>query len=101
MGSADLMHRSVDRRVELLIGVTDHDHMTELRSLIGLAMDPGVASWWLGPDGTWTRHHLDSAGTPLTDLQEHLIRFRQSRTVDAEVAVSKSRLQPRGAARHA
>jgi polyphosphate kinase len=91
IGSADLMHRNLDRRVELLIRVTDPGHIAELRGLIDMAMDPGVASWWLDPDGSWTRHHLDSSGAPLTDLQEHLIRFRQSRAVDAEAAARKAR----------
>jgi polyphosphate kinase len=91
IGSADLMHRNLDRRVELLIRVTDPGHVAELRGLIDMAMDPGVASWWLDPDGSWTRHHVDSSGAPLTDLQEHLIRFRQSRAVEAEAVGRKSR----------
>jgi len=94
IGSADLMHRNLDRRVECLIRVTDPGHRAELRSLIDLAMDPAVASWWLGPDGIWTRHHLDEAGTPLIDFQEHLIRFRPNRPADAEVGAGKGRLRP-------
>ena len=89
MGSADLMHRNLDRRVELLVRVTDRKQKHELRSLIDLAMDPSVASWWLDQDGTWTRHHLDDSGAPLTDLQEHLIRFRQNRPSDAEVGTGR------------
>ncbi len=100
MGSADLMHRNLDRRVELLIRVTDPAHKTELRSLIDLAMDPGVSSWWLGPQGIWTRHHQDAAGKPLIDLQEHLIRFRKNRPAEADVKVTKSRLQGSPPARH-
>jgi polyphosphate kinase len=99
IGSADLMHRNLDRRVELLIRVTGQGQKRELRSLIDLAMDPAVASWWLGPDGSWTRHHLDDSGAPLMDLQDHLIRTRQSRTGEAEVSVSKSRPRPEQQAR--
>ncbi|HET9898041.1 MAG TPA: RNA degradosome polyphosphate kinase [Streptosporangiaceae bacterium] len=94
IGSADLMHRNLDRRVELLVRVTDPAQKRELRSLIDLAMDSGVASWWLGPDGTWTRHHLDESGAPLMDLQDHLIRFRQNRAADTDVSVAKKRLGP-------
>jgi polyphosphate kinase len=100
MGSADLMHRNLDRRVELLIRVTGHGHKAELRNLIDLAMDPGTASWWLGPDGSWTRHHLDESGGPLIDLQEHLIRTRQSRSGDGDVAAVKSRRGSRSPERH-
>jgi polyphosphate kinase len=82
MGSADLMHRNLDRRVELLIRVTEPGQRAELRSLIDLAMDAGTASWWLAADGTWTRHHLDASGAPLNDLQDLLIRSRQGRAVD-------------------
>jgi polyphosphate kinase len=91
IGSADLMHRNLDRRVELLVRVTDSGQRTELRSLIDLAMDPEISSWWLGPDGVWTRHHLDETGAPLIDLQEHLIRFRQNRPGDPDVAAGMSR----------
>jgi polyphosphate kinase len=82
LGSADLMHRNLDRRVELLIRVTDPAQRAELRGLIALGMDSGSASWWLGPDGTWTRHHLDEAGAPLRDVQDQLIRARR-RAADA------------------
>ncbi len=76
IGSADMMHRNLDRRVELLVLVEDESQRAVLRQLIDLAMDPNTASWWLAGDGTWTRHHLDSSGEPLIDIQELLIRSR-------------------------
>ncbi|HTS99906.1 MAG TPA: RNA degradosome polyphosphate kinase [Streptosporangiaceae bacterium] len=82
IGSADLMHRNLDRRVELLVRVTDPAHRAELRGLIDMAMDDGTSSWWLGSDGLWTRHHLDASGAPLNDVQEHLIRTRLGRGAD-------------------
>jgi len=83
LGSADLMHRNLDRRVEVLVRVSDPAHRAGLRSLIDMAMDETTASWWLGPDGTWTRHHRDASGAPLNDLQEYLIRTRQGRASDS------------------
>jgi polyphosphate kinase len=84
LGSADLMHRNLDRRVELLVRVTDPAQRAELRGLIDLGMNNGTASWWLGPDGTWTRHHLDDACAPLNDVQDLLIRARtRGRSADA------------------
>ena len=82
LGSADLMHRNLDRRVELLVRVTDPAQRADLSGLIDLAMDDGTASWWLGPDGTWTRHHLDASGAPLRDIQQYLIQLRQGRTAN-------------------
>ncbi len=76
IGSADMMHRNLDRRVELLVLVEDESQRAGLRQLIGLAMDSNTASWWLSGDGAWTRHHLDSSGAPLIDIQELLIRTR-------------------------
>jgi polyphosphate kinase len=82
IGSADLMHRNLDRRVELLVRVTDPAQRAELRGYIDLAMAPSTASWWLAGDGTWSRHHLDSAGNRLTDIHELLIRGRPVRATD-------------------
>jgi polyphosphate kinase len=83
LGSADIMHRNLDRRVELLVRVADPGHQAELRGLFELGMDDGTASWWLDASGTWTRHHLDSSGAPLRDIQEYLIRSRRGRAADA------------------
>jgi len=82
LGSADLMHRNLDRRVETLVRVADPAHRAELRGLIDMAMDDTTASWWLDSDGSWTRHHLDESGKPLNDIQEYLIRTRQGRGAD-------------------
>jgi polyphosphate kinase len=101
IGSADLMHRNLDRRVELLVRVTNPGQKRELRDLIDLAMDPRTASWWLGPDGSWDRHHLTSDGAPLMDLQDYLIKTRQSRSGDGDVAAAKNRLRPLPLAGHA
>ena len=79
IGSADLMHRNLDRRVETLVRIADPDHVTELLDLLGQAMSDGIASWHLGADGGWTRHHLDEAGQPLGDLQELLIARQRRR----------------------
>jgi polyphosphate kinase len=79
IGSADLMHRNLDRRVETLVSITDPEHVAELLKLLDLSMDDRTASWHLTADGTWLRHHLDADGTPLRDLQEHLIERQRRR----------------------
>ena len=82
IGSADLMHRNLDRRVESLVQVIDPLQTARLRNLIDMAMDERTASWWLAADGSWTRHHQDAAGKPLRDLQRHLLGPR-GRAIDA------------------
>jgi polyphosphate kinase len=76
IGSADMMHRNLDRRVETLTQLTDPGQLKQLDELLTLSMDPGTASWHLGAEGRWARHHLDEEGEPLLDLQEHLIAQR-------------------------
>ncbi|MBN9633262.1 MAG: RNA degradosome polyphosphate kinase [Actinobacteria bacterium] len=72
IGSADMMHRNLDRRVEALVRLADPDHLAELDRLFDLAFDERTAAWALAEDGVWTRHHLDENGAPLTDLQTKL-----------------------------
>jgi polyphosphate kinase len=74
IGSADMMHRNLDRRVEALVRLTDPDHLRELEDLFALAFDERTATWRLDADGVWTRHHLDKDGKPLADLQSKLIQ---------------------------
>jgi polyphosphate kinase len=81
-GSADMMHRNLDRRVELLVQVTDPGHQRRLRRVLDLGMDDGTSSWWLDADGYWTRHSRDEAGNPLRDAQESLTRERRVRSAD-------------------
>jgi len=79
IGSADLMHRNLDRRVEALVRVSDPDHVTELVDLLDLSMDDGTASWHLGPDGEWQLHALGPDGERLADLQSVLIARQRRR----------------------
>lgn len=84
IGSSDLMHRNLDRRVEVLVGLTHARHVAQVERLFELAFDPGTASWWLEGD-TWTQHTLDANGEPLLDLQEYLIAtMGQRRTERSE-----------------
>src|SRR5579864_3071185 len=82
IGSADMMHRNLDRRVELLVLVSDPGHQRRLRGFLDLGMDDGTSSWWLGPNGYWTRHNRDESGNPLRDVQETLVRERRGRSAD-------------------
>ncbi|MGH3360327.1 MAG: RNA degradosome polyphosphate kinase, partial [Nocardioidaceae bacterium] len=79
IGSADLMHRNLDRRVETLVRVPREAHVRELGDLLELAMAETTAAWHLAADGTWQRRHLAEDGTPLQDMQEVLIARAKQR----------------------
>ncbi|SEF10131.1 RNA degradosome polyphosphate kinase [Jiangella alba] len=79
IGSGDLMHRNLDRRVEALVRLSRPEHRHEVEGLFDLAFDPGTASWHLRPDGTWDRVHTDPDGAPLSDMQQVLIERKQRR----------------------
>ncbi|KAA9148965.1 RNA degradosome polyphosphate kinase [Microbacterium lushaniae] len=79
IGSADMMHRNLDRRVEALVRVSAAGQIAELTTLFDLAMSPGTSSWHLGPDGEWTRHSTTDSGKALVDLQEKTMATVQRR----------------------
>ncbi|WP_350349284.1 RNA degradosome polyphosphate kinase [Agromyces sp. G08B096] len=80
IGSADMMHRNLDRRVEALVRLTDPDHLAEIDGLFDQALDERTSSWHLEGDGTWTRHSVDESGHPLDDLQNRLMQQIAQRT---------------------
>ena len=73
IGSADLMHRNLDRRVETMVGITNQRHVQQVTELFELAFDPGTVSWHLN-DTEWTEHSRAEDGSFLLDIQEELIR---------------------------
>ena len=78
IGSADLMHRNLDRRVEAVVGLTNPSHVRRIEELFDLAFAPDTVHWEL-VDTTWTAHTHHSDGNPLVDLQSTLIRQAASR----------------------
>jgi polyphosphate kinase len=54
IGSADMMHRNLDRRVEVMAQVKDPRLGDQLNDVFDSAMDPTTRCWELGPDGHWT-----------------------------------------------
>ena len=72
IGSADLMGRNLDRRVESLIRVDKKDHHQRLQYIIDLGLSDETASWKL--TGTeWVRHSSDKEGNLLRDLHTTMI----------------------------
>ncbi|WP_394350134.1 RNA degradosome polyphosphate kinase [Streptomonospora sp. PA3] len=82
IGSADLMPRNLDRRVEALIRIEDPGQRARLVELMDLAMADGTASWRMAPDGTWQRAAQGTAGERPLELQSALRGDRRLRAVD-------------------
>jgi polyphosphate kinase len=77
LGSADLMHRNLDRRVETLVRVDDARVCAQLDTLLDAAFSPEVRHWRLQPDGSWEQ--VPGTGRPSRDLQSELLRHSAER----------------------
>jgi polyphosphate kinase len=73
IGSADMMHRNLDRRVESLVKITQADQIKELNDLFELAMSGKVAIWKLESSGFWRRESRDQDGEVLMDMQNEVM----------------------------
>ncbi len=81
IGSSDLMHRNLDRRVEALVEIVEPEHVDYLANLVRTEASPGTASWRLKKNGRWRRATHDKFGTPLRDIQVELMQEASSRVV--------------------
>lgn len=71
IGSADMMHRNLDRRVEVMVQVKNPRLTAQLADVFDSAMDPASRCWELGPDGRWTAS--PQAGATVRDHQASLM----------------------------
>jgi polyphosphate kinase len=76
IGSADMMHRNLDRRVEVLVQVKDPRLTAQLNDIFESALDPATRCWELGPEGQWTA--LPQAGHTVRDHQVSLMERHRS-----------------------
>jgi polyphosphate kinase len=73
IGSADMMHRNLDRRVEVLVRLPAADDVHEIAHLLDLAFAEDTNAWLLDSRGDWTRNHGP------VDLQSRLIDRQRKR----------------------
>ncbi len=78
MGSADLMQRNLDHRVETLVAVSDDAVAKELGNALELDLEPNLQSWYLSPDGSWTRDGTDGLLDLHTEFERLAIQRRKS-----------------------
>ena len=81
IGSADLMHRNLDRRVEALVSIENREHADYLAGLVRTEASPSTSAWNLRKSGRWNRKTHDKFGAPLRDIQTELMQEASSRVV--------------------
>ena len=77
MGSADLMPRNLDRRVEVLVPVEHPKHREWLDKVLEFDLRDDIIRWELQPDDTWVRRGRTDAFEP--DAQELMYRWTSER----------------------
>ena len=70
IGSADLMQRNLDRRVEALVPVSDPSLTARLDQVLEVLLADDSLAWTLGPDGTWTKVRSERGIEAQQRLQE-------------------------------
>jgi len=73
VGSADLMHRNLDRRVESLVRIERPAHKSSLQEIFDLSLSDETSSWHQDQE-RWKRVSVNSKGEPLQDLQSLYIK---------------------------
>jgi polyphosphate kinase len=72
IGSADMMHRNLDRRIETLVSVRQPELQASIAAMLDHAFSDGVVAWDLHRDGSWARRGGPD-GEKLSDYQRDLM----------------------------
>ena len=67
MGSADLMERNLDRRVEVVTPVEDQEAQARMARILEVMLADDRRSWQLEPDGRWVRTEVKQASEGTID----------------------------------
>jgi polyphosphate kinase len=73
IGSADIMERNLDRRVEALVRIDSPEHQLQLSEILDLSLSERFRAWTMNRDDKWDYIKTDSEGKALEDFQEHFI----------------------------
>lgn len=82
IGSADMMHRNLDRRVEVMLRVADPKLADQLGAMFDSCLDPATRCWTLGPDGTWSPS--PAPGSENIRVRDHQVEMMNSRRGSSE-----------------
>ena len=80
IGSADMMERNLNRRVEAMTPVKDPALAQRLGEILAIMRRDDRRAWTLGPDGEWSRVERTIEGEPTTDSFEALMADAMERS---------------------
>ena len=84
IGSADLMDRNLDRRVEAMVPVEDPDARARIAEILEVMLADDRRSWQLGSDGSWRRTEAINGHPGTCDTHEEL----KARALSASLAAA-------------
>ena len=73
IGSADMMHRNLDRRVEALVHIESNKHKVRLQGILDDSMSDQYSTWKLTDENQWQRNIKDFDGNLLVNFQDHFV----------------------------
>ena len=73
IGSADMMHRNLDRRVESLVRIESDKHKVRLKGILDDSLSDQYSTWKLAENNKWVRQISDADGKYLVNFQDHFI----------------------------
>ena len=82
IGSADMMPRNLDRRVEVIVPVSDQEGCTQLRDILAAELADDALAWELRGDGTWTKVALDRNFSAQRHFQDEAMERARRRQPD-------------------
>jgi polyphosphate kinase len=99
IGSADLMDRNLDRRVEAVVPVEDPEAQARLQEFVDIMLADDRRSWQLGPDAVWRRTEelLGAPGTIDTheELKELALASASASAIPRRPGAGAGSLDPR------
>lgn len=73
IGSADMMHRNLDRRVESLVSIESEKHKARLQGILDDSVSDQTSTWKLDGENKWVRNIKDIDGNYLVNFQDQFI----------------------------
>ena len=73
IGSADMMQRNLDRRVESLVRIESEKHKRRLQGILDDSISDSYSTWKLDDENQWVRRIKDVDGNYLVNFQDHFI----------------------------